>query len=442
MKRLISLLIFMLCLSLSSAGFAFADTAASSIDNDAAVTAKVAELAAACSASGAETEYEIALWMHDWLIHNAEYDESLQEHGADGVLLKGTGVCESYTRAYTALLTAMGVNSKEIISDAMDHSWNIVRMDGNWYHVDCTWDDPIDGEENHAYFGLSDALMARDHVWDALAGYACTSNDYNYYLRTGEAISVLSQEELNSIIHEQLMAGNTEITLYNTSTDGFELFDAVEYWFENESWRYTFTSYSASGSDYCLTITFEGYDPSTQSFAYSDDASLESALISALCGRCETIFIYDHVSNPFSAEALYLKIRSIVDKYAAVYKCTLSNSYGVGVDEPFIVVYLSYEALPENILILPKDLNAVGAAAFMGNVRIEEVRFSGALCSSIGSAAFKGCTSLQKITIPGSVTSIAEDAFDNCPNLKIFCSANSKAHEYAVTHSIDFEFVD
>ena len=133
---------------------------------EAAVTAKVEQLASECRASGAKGDFEIAVWMHDWLIYNANYDESLTIYGADGVLLNGTGVCQSYTLAYELLLNAMGIENIRVTSVNMEpsHTWNLVKMEGNWYHVDCTWDDPVDddprtmgGYENHSYFGLSDA---------------------------------------------------------------------------------------------------------------------------------------------------------------------------------------------------------------------------------------------------------------------------------------------
>ncbi|MBR4940951.1 MAG: hypothetical protein IKZ19_03025, partial [Clostridia bacterium] len=41
---------------------------------DPAVDAKVKEIAAACRAEGLTDEWEIALWLHDWLIYNANYD--------------------------------------------------------------------------------------------------------------------------------------------------------------------------------------------------------------------------------------------------------------------------------------------------------------------------------------------------------------------------------
>lgn len=133
-----------------------------------ALMQKVDEVVALCRASGAQTEYEIALFMHDYLITHADYDETYTYYYPEGVLLYGTGVCQSYTTAYQILLEAMGMDCLMVVGYAgEDHSWNLVRIDGEWFHVDCTFDDPAGmGIENHQYFMLSDEMIALDHTWD------------------------------------------------------------------------------------------------------------------------------------------------------------------------------------------------------------------------------------------------------------------------------------
>ena len=138
------------------------------------VQEKVNQLVQLCEASGADTDYRKALWFHDWLIKNANYDYTYTEYGPEGVLLKGTGVCQSYTLAYKALLDAVGINSIVVTSVEMNHAWNIVKIGDIWTHIDCTWDDPdYGGFENHSYFGLSDDEMGMDHTWDRTAYPAC-----------------------------------------------------------------------------------------------------------------------------------------------------------------------------------------------------------------------------------------------------------------------------
>lgn len=121
------------------------------------------------------SDYDRALVLHDWLIYHANYDYTYTNYDADGVLLKGTGVCDSYARAYLMLCTAAGLECIYVSGTAGsgaqstwgDHGWNMVKIDGSWYHVDCTWDDPGEGGyERHDYFLLGDESLSADHRWN------------------------------------------------------------------------------------------------------------------------------------------------------------------------------------------------------------------------------------------------------------------------------------
>ncbi len=111
------------------------------------------------------TDLEKARVLHNWLIHNAAYDYSFSNYDASGVLLRGTGVCESYARAYELLLNKAGVENRFISGMASRdaHAWNLVKIDGNWYHVDCTWDLP--GETEYCYFMVNDEYMQHSRTW-------------------------------------------------------------------------------------------------------------------------------------------------------------------------------------------------------------------------------------------------------------------------------------
>ena len=125
-------------------------------------------LAAQCVSAGCRTAYEKALWMHDWLIYHADYDHSFTHYGPDGVLCAGSGVCESYAFAYAYLMRELGIPCE--FASAENHMWNMIQLDGEWYHVDTTWDDPTDastgggGLERHLYFCVPWEVIAVDHI--------------------------------------------------------------------------------------------------------------------------------------------------------------------------------------------------------------------------------------------------------------------------------------
>ncbi len=132
------------------------------------VAGKVNQIIAEHITSGM-SEYQRALVLHDWLIYNANYDYTFTWYEPEGVLLHGTGVCDSYARAYQMLCTAAGLECIYVsgLGNGGAHGWNLVKIDGKWYHVDCTWDDPgTGGYECHDYFLLTDEEMGRDHDWN------------------------------------------------------------------------------------------------------------------------------------------------------------------------------------------------------------------------------------------------------------------------------------
>ncbi len=125
------------------------------------------------------SDLEKALFLHDYLATHAQYDETLQIRDAYTILVEGTGVCQAYTLAYRLLLNRVNITSGTVTSTSLNHIWNILLIDGNWYHVDVTWDDPTEdriGQSQHVYFCLSeDKLKATNNG-------AHNAHDFKYSL--------------------------------------------------------------------------------------------------------------------------------------------------------------------------------------------------------------------------------------------------------------------
>ena len=144
------------------------------------------------------TEYEMALYLHDWLLDQLEYDNSLKWSSAESALTRGLGTCQGYESAYAKLLSAAGIENAETRDTYDGHTWNAVKLDGEWYQVDCTWDDSSDNpygdlDQRHLYFCLTDELMAIAHPGHekiyTTDDYATRSNSLknNYFVRNGKA---------------------------------------------------------------------------------------------------------------------------------------------------------------------------------------------------------------------------------------------------------------
>ena len=123
------------------------------------------------NARAKSSDYDKLKYFHDWIINNTAYikADTLYESEADGPVVYGKAICEGYAKAFMYFAQSLGFECVCAIgrADGVDHMWNMVKLNGNWYHVDTTWDDPVrsDGVQTlrYDYFLLSDSEIRRDH---------------------------------------------------------------------------------------------------------------------------------------------------------------------------------------------------------------------------------------------------------------------------------------
>ncbi len=180
-------------------GIYYLRTTAEVTVNDAArpsVTQIVNNAVAQCRQETNGSEYDMALWLHDWTLDQLEYDHNLNWCSAESGLTRHQGTCESYQCIYSKLLDAAGIANGRITGNG--HTWNAVKIEGKWCQMDLTWDDTSDNwygdlDQRHLYFGLTDELMTiahSDHTANYQKdGYAYRSTDLsnNYFVRNGKA---------------------------------------------------------------------------------------------------------------------------------------------------------------------------------------------------------------------------------------------------------------
>ena len=156
-------------------------------EKDAAILARCRALFAEHLTEGM-TDFEKELALHDALVRLGDYDETVYEDGVGrpdntnpyGLLVGGYGICMAYAVSFQLLMDLAGVECITVVGTSSfstsDHAWNMVRLEGEWYCVDCTWDDPIGGENvspglwneiHHEYFNVtSEDMRESDHQWD------------------------------------------------------------------------------------------------------------------------------------------------------------------------------------------------------------------------------------------------------------------------------------
>lgn len=89
------------------------------------------------------SDFDRLLYLHDYFVREYSYDDTLTIRDAHTFFTQKTGVCQAYMLALIAAAERLGIESLPVTSDAMKHAWNLVCLDGEWYHVDLTWDDSV-----------------------------------------------------------------------------------------------------------------------------------------------------------------------------------------------------------------------------------------------------------------------------------------------------------
>ena len=134
------------------------------------------------------SDYEIALYLHDYICKRYAYDVTLTHFDAYSLFSQGMGVCQAYTLAYAALLSRFDIPVTYATgkADGVSHIWSIVTLDGVSYHIDTTWGDPLRngfdvfGLATHENFLQSDAAIeATGHTERKNAG-GITATDERY----------------------------------------------------------------------------------------------------------------------------------------------------------------------------------------------------------------------------------------------------------------------
>lgn len=140
--------------------------------------------------------YDKILQVHNFLIDNVVYDEAVTEsaisHTLYGALINKVAVCDGYAKAFKYILDRAGISCVEICGIAQNsagesesHAWNYVLLNGRWYAVDVTWDDPIivggngrlTNELRYNYFLKGSDTFFATHQED---GYIVTNGEFDY----------------------------------------------------------------------------------------------------------------------------------------------------------------------------------------------------------------------------------------------------------------------
>ena len=427
------------------------------------------------------SDYMCANYAYDTRVYSTDSSEkALTVYSPELFFKEGVGVCQAYMLVYRAVLNELGFENTTATSDAMNHIWNLVSLDGSWFHVDVTWNDALSNRQDmplramHKYFLLSDdGITAANHYdWEATV----TADDVTYdeYFWTflkypapmlGDVVYYADDSEYTFTptlcTHDLATGETTELFTYRLGS-GSAFKGNHPVWVTDKLVYYVIRDklYAADYDGSNATVVYE--TGSTQNWIYAmyqEDDTLYMHVID-----------YTDANHPGSVHTYELDTLSFDQDYVDVTvgdqmpigmvstgtpTWTSSNPDVVSVSEQGVatahaigsaVITATTENLEDSItivvhsktpMVLPADALTIEASAFAGTP-VEEITLPEGV-TSIGAQAFANCPNLKLVNLPASLTAeaIAADAFTGSPISVLVC-ANDALAAYAQTQTLNW----
>lgn len=201
------------------------------------------------------SDFEKVKAINDYIVLNStySYNSSTTPHAVYAILNEGKGVCQAYALLAYRLLQEAGMEVRYVTGWAGEaHAWNIVKVDGQWYHLDTTWNDPVFSASagdmsdyvSYKYFLISDNAISQDHQIDDL-GYPNATSERFVAMRNVE-----SPIQINKVLYYPNGSDNQK--LYKIDLGSMNLQEEkvsdtrVQHLFYANDWLY-FSNYSNGG---------------------------------------------------------------------------------------------------------------------------------------------------------------------------------------------------
>lgn len=230
--------------------------------------------------SSTMTDYEKVKAIHDYIVSTTEYDhENLSnnsipdiDYTAKGVLENHIGVCRGYAEAFKLLMDNLNIpcEIETGYADGISHAWNVVSVDGEWYQIDCTYDDPLDisgqnslanGILRYDYFLITNEQMYLDHTPDKKLKN-CISEKYMYQEKQKNVPYYILKSiyQLPTNIASLYSKGESKVTFYfpeNIDLGNSSISDdiSIKLGYSRTASQFSFTPVEKCGKYYYTTIT-------------------------------------------------------------------------------------------------------------------------------------------------------------------------------------------
>ncbi len=181
------------------------------------------------------SDFDKAVYFHDYIVKHCDFSQA-EDHvnSSYGVLVTGYGQCEGYAAAMSLLCDKAGIPSFMVCGTnnrGETHAWNKIMIDGDWYNIDCTWDDPI-LTRNDPDFVRHDYCLVTDEEINGITHFpdelykdvpSATATRMNYF--AGKGLVYDTAAEASDAIKEQIrvngLAGTREAELRLSGDDAY-----------------------------------------------------------------------------------------------------------------------------------------------------------------------------------------------------------------------------
>ena len=182
------------------------------------------------------TDYEKELAIYNWQFAYVSYDEShfspIEEDEEEydnytpyGVFKNHEAICVGNATTFKLFMDMLGIDNKIIHStEEGEHAWNLVCLDGDWYHVDITFDGGMDGKPDYAYFNVPDSFkLDGGYPWDTSEFPEADGTKYCYIFNNAEKVNDIN--DVPKLVRDKLDNGGGAV--YISSTEELENLETV-----------------------------------------------------------------------------------------------------------------------------------------------------------------------------------------------------------------------
>lgn len=200
------------------------------------------------------SDYDKLKCFHDYIVSHCDFSRDTEYSNTPyGALVDGKAQCEGYAFAFSYLCDEAKIKNYVVTgtrSDGATHAWNKVLADGEWYNVDCTWDDPI-LKHNDPDFIRHDYFLVPDRLTEGITHFTdktvftpieCSSEKLNYFVKENLMFSSADSgiDEMKKLIRNAASDGKRDAEIRFTDSDAYS--EAYKRLFDNNEINSIITS--------------------------------------------------------------------------------------------------------------------------------------------------------------------------------------------------------